>query len=499
MYSEAQRFRFAILSPREEARKRAYTSAMLLALHEHVRASRHLVVLTLIVALFHALVFFGVAWAIASKGGSMEHLVQAQDAGEFITLAYTLIHNQTFVFWGGEPETFRTIGYPAAIAGVLLLAGGAWSSIFIFHAILLGITAGLTAWLAEAIGIPRRGALAAGGLFGASSGPFLLNVSGMGSDILYTALYAFAACFLWANAKRPALQYALAIGIISGLATLSRPIGILGTLPLFAGIIFLSEGGAFRRIKEHGFLCALALLAFFITLTPWMTRNAMVAGHFSLSSLPTYNFVYYNMPLFLSFYNQTPEEEERNKILDALGRPNLMTLRGYAYSAELSALQKDFLKEHVVPYAAFHLYKMIPFFLGSGFNVAHAIIAIEAPDLALPLFPKVQENLTSEALRGNWRGVIENLSQFWVVTIERLVWAFVFFLAGIAPFFARGRVRLFLLLATLIIFANAFLTSPVIQPRYRTPAEPFMWVAALYTAHALYVRWRARRKTARLS
>jgi hypothetical protein len=156
----------------------------------------------------------------------------------------------------------------------------------------------------------------------------------------------------------------------------------------------------------------------------------------------------------------------------------------------------EFLTEHGVGYALFHVYKMIPFFLGSAANVAHVVVATEAPELFIPLFPKVQENLTSKALAGDWGGVIENLKRYWIVTLERLVWAVMFLLSFLSPFFARGQTRLFLILACTIIMTNAFLTSPVFQPRFRVPAEPFIWITAVFTAQALWYRLRSLRDTA---
>ncbi len=451
-----------------------------------------LVVLGALVSILHGAIFLGVAVLVSQHGGSMAHIVDTQDQGEFVTLGYELVATGRFFYLYDTPETFRTIAYPAVMAGTFLLSGGWFWAPYILHAIFHGITAAATAWLAHAIGLARRWALATGALFGISSGTILLTVSGMGSDIMYTSLYIVAACMLWKYAETRLVRYALFVGVLAGVATLTRPIGILGTMPLIAGILFLTSGSIRERLRHSWRPTALAILAFVLVVSPWMARNERVAGHFSLSSLPVYNFVYYNVPMYLSFANQSVEEDERNAILARLGNPNLYTLRGYTYSDELSNEQISFLREHGFGYLAFHIYKMIPFFLGSSLNVAHVVVSTEAPALFIPLFPKVQENLTSKALAGDWRGVLANLQRYWIVTLERLVWAGIFALAFLSPFFARGQTRLFLIFACIIILANAFLTSPVFQPRFRVPAEPFIWIPAIYTAHALFAWLKAR-------
>jgi len=422
----------------------------------------------------------------------MRHNIMSQDQAEFSVIAGNLLGSRAFTLIGDIPETFRTIGYVLVVTGSFALTGGWFWAPYMLHAIFLGITAAATAWLAHAIGVSRRWALAAGALFGFSSGAVLITVSGMGSDITYACLYILAACMLWKHAETRLWRYAFLVGVIAGYATLTRPLGILGTMPLIAGILFLAHGSIGDRIRIGWRPTLFAILAFVLVVSPWMYRNQIVAGHFSLSSLPVYNFVYYNVPMYLSFENKSVEEDERNAILARLGNPNLYTLRGFTYSDELSAIQRDFLMNHGVGYATFHIYKMIPFFLGSSLNVAHIVVVTEAPDLFVPLFPKVQENLTSKALAGDWRGVLAHLQRYWIVTLERLIWAGVFTFAFFSPFLAKGTTRLFLILASVIILANAFLTSPVFQPRFRVPAEPFIWISFIFTLQALWSRFRTR-------
>lgn len=442
------------------------------------------------IALLHTGIFFTIATVVSVQGGNIEHIIYTQDEGEYIEIAQSLLASGEFRIDGGiETETFRTVGYPLFVVFVLSITGGWFWSIFLIHTLFIGLTAGIIAWIAEMIGIPRKKSMIAAVLFGISSGPILLTVSGMGSDKLFPVFYALAAGLILTLTSDTAYKRAALIGLLLGIATLVRPIGILASIPVMIGLIFVPGHDVFPSIKKRLVVAGVALLVFLATLTPWCIRNYVVAGHFSLSSLPLYNFVYYNMPMFLSTWNNTSEEAERDFILEKLGNPNLMTLRGYTYSDAMGDLQKEFLRENWMEYGIFHVYKMIPFFLGSGFNVAHAVIAAEAPSLRLPFFPTEQDNLTSAVLKGDWKTVADNIFHYPLVTVERMLWILIFAFAFIAPLLAKGYIQRFLLLSCVIILSFAFLSSPVIQPRYRVPAEPFIWIAATYSVYRLY-RWR---------
>ncbi len=455
---------------------------MFAAIARFWRNYQHLVWVALGIMVLHLIIFFGTAVLLSSHGGSMANVINHQDEQEYISIANSMIALGEFRISSTiETETFRTIGYPAFVAFILLITAGSFWAIYISHTLITGLTAAVTTWIAELIGLPRRTSIVAGIIFGLSSGPFLLTTSGMGSDKIFPLLYAVAAALLLTFTVENRWRRAALMGAIMGIATLIRPIGILASLPLFTAILFVPSLFVFPTIPERVRATTIALLVFIAVMVPWHYRNYELAGRFSLSSLPVYNFVYYNIPLYYAGWEGKNEIAERDRILAELGNPNLMTLRGYFYHDELAVMQKEFIKEKVVPYTLFHVYKMIPFFLGSGFNVAHAILAVEAPSMRSSLFPTEQENLTSAILRGDYAVVWRNITSYPVVTLERLSWLIIFGLAFLSPLFApAGPVRRFLVLASLFILSMAFLSSPVIQPRYRVPIEPLLWPMFLY-------------------
>lgn len=455
--------------------------------------ARALVGAFLTTCLLHFLIFGSVAFLLHGAEGDIFHVINSQDEGEYTNIAYSLLSSGKFQISNTiEPETFRTIGYPALAAFIFALSGGSLWALYAVHALITGLTAATVVWIGTLLGLSRRVSLISGILFGLSSGPILLTVSGMGSDKIFPLLYALSAGLLLTFERGSPYTRAASIGAIMGLATLVRPIGVLASLPIFAAILVIPSAAALPSIRKRVLAVGIALLVFIGILTPWMTRNYLVAGHFSISSLPVYNFVYYNIPLYYAAWEGQDEEAVRDAILTRLSNPDLMTLRGFAHHDALSEIQKEFLKEKLVPYALFHFYKMIPFFLSSGFNVSHAIISAESPSLYSPLFPSEQENLTSAMLHGDYATVWNNVIRYPIVTLERISWLVIFGLAFIAPLFApKGPVRRFLFISIFLILSIGFLSSPVIQPRYRVPAEPLLWVGFVYTIAHGGTRFRA--------
>jgi hypothetical protein len=108
------------------------------------------------------------------------------------------------------------------------------------------------------------------------------------------------------------------------------------------------------------------------------------------------------------------------------------------------------------------------------------------PDV--PFFPRATENTSSLFYGGSYSAVIGNLFYYWPSSLERMVWLVLFILAFAAPFVTAGRQRRFTVFSVIMILAIAMLASPIAQPRYRIPAEPFIWLSAALAAAELYKR-----------
>ena len=414
-------------------------------------------------------------------------LTSQSDQREYLALADQMISEHRFALAPEFPsETFRTPLYPLLIALISVLTHSFWA-LFVVHALMVGLIVYLIIRIGELV-MPPRVAEWAGIIFAVSSGPLISTVMGLGSDLLYTLLFVPATLLLFISLERPHRKNMVLIGILLGLATLTRPVGILASWPVLLSI-FLIPGAL--RIRVQYF--ALAVLSFALVLTPWYLRNASLSGTPFLSTIPSYNFAYYNIPWSESFWNHTSESTERTKLLAPLGTEEPYVLRLYTFSPQLTEMRDEYLHTHFVKYGIFHAIKIAPFFVGSGYNVINAVLAQQSPALHIPLFPTESSNLTAALTNGDYWSAVLYIKSFWLVTIERLMWAFAVFASLVAPFFARGRTRLILLVSALIVLSTMILVSPVTQARYRMPAEPYIWIGAVYSVFALSLKWRNRK------
>lgn len=446
---------------------------------------------------------------------SLYELVTKQDSSEYLSLAQSMIADGNFFVHGiPTPETFRSIGFPAIIAVIFLLTGGStyvpysvppdWGDSFYLTLGFLTLVGASTSVVIYATGraleISRTTSASAGLLFGVSPAVLFLPVSGMGSDMVFVFLFAISLYLLTQLSSEKSWSYASAIGVTMGFATLTRPVGQYFALLIILAIPFFVDPHWLPKFRRSILLSGIALMAFLIVVSPWLIRNYRVGGHFAISSIPPYSFYNYNIPQFLAFHNRTSEAEEQKKQAASIGNPPDKIYRSFTYTDTIKASNREFLNEYFIPYSIFHAIKTIPFFVGSGIDVSYAVIGIETKwQLNIPFLPTVDDNLSNLVYSGAYKDALKNLLKYWPATIERLIWAILFVLALFSPFLTKDmRQRKFFILGLLFVGIAAIMASPVAQPRYRVPVEPFVWISALYSCSKLWM-WYTQRYHSRLS
>jgi 4-amino-4-deoxy-L-arabinose transferase-like glycosyltransferase len=441
----------------------------------------------------------GSAVLLAHYGESLYQLASGQDS-EYIPLAHTMLEKGTFELPPRYfptslpvPESFRTPGYPAFVALVFSLSGGSsfvpgidppqWGDGFYILLVALcalsAITSGLIYLIARRLALSPLFALSAGVLFGMSPAVIFLPVTALGSDVLYVFFLAAALLFLITlrEARHPWWS-ASALGLLLGLGTLTKPVGLYLSLIILVSLPFFAMH-AWPRTRRPFLLLAVSLAVFAATLLPWYIRNAYVFGHFGLSSVPAHTIAHLHIPMFLSWYQGADENTEEAKLMAAVGGGDPYALRSFLYTDKFKEIELGFFHTYLFPYALFHTLKMGTFFLASGMNVQYVVFNIESGGgFNLPFFPTTEHNLASLLYSGNFIAALQNLAQFWPATIERLVWFILFALAFAAPFLTTGHARKFAILGVVFTITLAALASPIAQPRYRIPAEPFIWISA---------------------
>ena len=171
------------------------------------------------------------------------------------------------------PTAFRPPGYPVFLAGVQKLGGG-WEAERVAGA-LLGVVTVLLIYLIALRVWGARVALVAAGL--AAVFPLLVvrNASLL-SEVLFIplALASVLALLVFRDDRR--LRWAVASGVLCGLAVLTRTNCLLLVVALAAG----AWVGRPRLSRAALTAPAVVLLATALTLSPWVIRNAVVFDRF---------------------------------------------------------------------------------------------------------------------------------------------------------------------------------------------------------------------------
>lgn len=258
------------------------------------------------------LVHIGLLAAVAVRSGRIDGYAFASlDCGEYHQIARNVAWHGTFSQSPEEPlvpDTWRTPGYPLLLAGWMRLLGDSPMG-FIIAQQALGVLNGALFFAIAGAWMSRRRALGATLLFLIEPYRLYYSLWLMSTSWFTTLLLGTWYCTQNA-AKTRRIGWVAAAGICSGLLVLVWPLGVL--VPAVIAIhLTLSLGSSWRlsslelsasnesggqlrhgnhqprvdscSIASIGASVAVFLASFGVTLAPWLIRNRMVGGSFSLS------------------------------------------------------------------------------------------------------------------------------------------------------------------------------------------------------------------------
>ena len=174
----------------------------------------------------------------------------------------------------GGPETVRTPGYPLFLAAILFLGLPLQTAIWIQH--LLAVALAAAVYLFTDLVLRQRMAGVIAGLLIATQPAMILIAHAYMSDIL-GVVFATAAMFFVLRG-RP-----IAAGLLTGVATLIRPIAIFWFIPLAVVVAMRS-----RRRAAVVFVAASLVFP-----AAWMARNYAVTGVPTLASIDGENMLFF--------------------------------------------------------------------------------------------------------------------------------------------------------------------------------------------------------------
>jgi hypothetical protein len=216
--------------------------------------------------------------AVGARQGALDaYAFNSPDCREYHELAQSL-HRTGTMTRDGQPEIWRTPGYPGFLAAAMLLVGSAPAGLILVQQILGVINTVLLVRVACMAANPRR-ALVAGAIF--LFEPYRLYYGfWLLSETLFTTCLLLM-WMLWTRAQRrqAALDF-LWLGLLAGGTILVRPLAVLVPAALALATAGLGRRAPRAALKNTAVLLAGACLP----PAAWMLRNLLVAGHFALSS-----------------------------------------------------------------------------------------------------------------------------------------------------------------------------------------------------------------------
>ena len=116
-------------------------------------------------------------------------------------------------------------------------------------------------------------------------------------------------------------------------------------------------------------------LIFFAILSPWMIRNKIVYGEFTLANVLSENMFFYNLPPLISMqknisyenaYRQIVDEAKKHlkEPIDSQGNCKLYSKEEFSARQDYySKASKNYILSSLKDYVKMHLVKTVPFFL----------------------------------------------------------------------------------------------------------------------------------------
>jgi 4-amino-4-deoxy-L-arabinose transferase-like glycosyltransferase len=372
-----------------------------------------------------------------------------------------------------NPQHFRTPGYPLYLAALYRLAGGNDVRLVALSQVALSLlTLALVYWLGRRLWNRTTGALAVALLV--LDLPSLTYTLFVMSETLFTLLLllgAIALMMLVEPATGARIRWALAGGILLGLATLVRPVSYYLALPLGVGVSWLGWRGGWGRALVVR--CLLALLASYALLVgAWQVRNFVQTGDPAISSVMANNLYFYRAAGVIALRDGVSLESAQTQL-----RSGLPALQGVALNRWMSEQGMILVRTHPGLALRSQINGALTMMAGLGDGWLTALLT------GTPGVASAAWELLSTPSWEHWRDwALErpmSFAAFWLSAAQ----LFVVYTGVALWWFNRWRARRLagvdLLFWLVIVYFILLSAGPEANSRFRAPIMPFL---ALYAA-----------------
>lgn len=407
----------------------------------------------------------------------LEHNILQGDATDYHVFALRILGGLPI---GDTLGTQRTPGYPLYLAGVYAVFGVApWVALLlqiILSATMLFMLYGLSChWFNQ------KAAIFAG-LFYALEPHVVLYSSYLLTDTLFSVFFLGSlVMFLVALETRKGPHFFL-VGLLIGILTLIRPVGeFLPVLFIVLGFIMLQKN---RMTVLRG--CVVLLIAYFMTVSPWLYRNYHEYGVAKLTSKGGEMLLNWTIPYVevartgkeISVVRQEFVELARQQGLDQTNNP-------FEKSRIQTAVATAYIMQHPIEYA-----------MGTIRGVAYSFVNLDTIGYANFL------GMKSSSLPGDWYAgdsFIVRLRMFvQTKTVgEIVIGSLIIFLLSVAYFLffvgawsaLRNRNYWPVLITCSVIAYFMMFIGPIGAARYKLPFIPLYLALAGYGFSRMSTAW----------
>ena len=318
------------------------------------------------------------------------------------------------------------------------------------------------------------------------------------SENLSVPLFLLAFYYFLKFIKMGKTNYFYYSAIALGLATLTRPNGLLMALLfiLLAYFIFffkdfLKQGQIINiTLKKLTVASLIFAVLFGAIISPWIIRNKIVYDRFTLANVLSTNMYFYNVSYLLSLkrnisYSNAWQWVHEQAYKD-LGKNVGDKTDCQVYSKEQLNRQFDYYqaeaKKYILAdlglYMKIHLFKTMPYFLQPGYLDMYSAYTGQA----------TKADFSSALMAGNFQAVKDFFSQLNLQLVLYflgiVLWgacSFSLFFSLIYSYFKDKGKFIFFFISSAVVVYEALLLSPFISARYRLPVYVIFFVSLVYS------------------
>lgn len=278
-------------------------------------------------------------------------------------------------------------------------------------------------------------------------------------------------------------------GACIGASAMIRPISQF--LPIVFVAFLLVFGRRFSlSLKKILVAITTFIVGFVILLSPFLLRNYIQFGTFSLSTKGPFTVYFYDVAMLMQYRDNVTAIEATDRLF-ALAKhdfPELQTiddLKGLQYASYLNQRSIELIAESPFLYTKLHISSLATFFFSDGYRLILKYINMIDPQMP---------NITFLVLQGEFQMLTSYLRDNPLSAVTfiggMLLWAatsiLTFAALPLAYFRERhSEVRAFVYAFVALTMYFAVLTGLAAMARYRVPVTPFMLPLAVYSLFML--------------